>query len=60
MPQTDANDAAAASHRGAINEQRYCGPISWIIGIFLHPCICCCGCGGVDHALSPWGGPLGG
>jgi hypothetical protein len=22
--------------------ERYCGPISWIIGILVFPCICCC------------------
>ena len=25
-------------------EEKYCGPITWIIGIFLFPCVCCCPC----------------
>ena len=28
-----------------MNEEKYCGPISWIIGIcFLFPCVACCPC----------------
>lgn len=31
-------------------EEKYCGPITWIIGIFLFPCVCCCPC---DTRLVP-------
>jgi hypothetical protein len=24
--------------------EKYCGPITWLIGIFLFPCVCCCPC----------------
>lgn len=25
-----------------IGQENYCGPVSWIIGLFLFPCICFC------------------
>ena len=25
-------------------EEAYCGPITWIVGLCLFPCICCCPC----------------
>ena len=27
-----------------IEKQRYCGPISIVIGCLVFPCICCCPC----------------
>lgn len=27
---------------GGQRQVTYCGPISWLIGCFLFPCICCC------------------
>ena len=29
---------------GPMRTEKYCGPISLIIGLFFFPCICCCPC----------------
>jgi hypothetical protein len=36
MPPSDATPASLPA------QETYCGPISWLIGIFLFPCICFC------------------
>lgn len=25
-------------------QEKYCGLITWLVGIFIFPCVCCCPC----------------
>ena len=38
---------------GSWKEVRHCGVISWIVGIFLLPCICWCPCDRKEYYVAP-------
>lgn len=38
----DSHDRGGGGRVVPLVTERYCGPISWIVGIFLFPCICFC------------------
>ena len=40
--QTSTVVVTAGGGHGGQKQISYCGPISWLIGCFLFPCICCC------------------
>ena len=46
------NAPQGAPQGGQWVQEKYCGLITWLVGIFIFPCVCCCPCD--DRLVSGW------
>lgn len=46
------NAPQGAPQGGQWIQEKYCGLITWLVGIFIFPCVCCCPCD--DRLVRKW------